>query len=92
MFHLGTHDAKRKLIVRFANTLITHFDHPKYIGMTLDRTLLYKAHLEKTGMKLNFRVNLFQKLSSTYSGSGAHTLRTACIVLVYSTAEYCLTK
>jgi hypothetical protein len=47
-FHLGTHDAHRKLTVQFDNDpLITHVDHPKYLGMTLDRTLSYKLHLEK---------------------------------------------
>jgi hypothetical protein len=28
VFQLGTHDANRKLIVQFDNTLITHVDHP----------------------------------------------------------------
>jgi hypothetical protein len=58
--------------------------------MTLDRTLSYKPHLEKkTGMMVNSRVNLDRKLSGTKWGSGAHTLLTACIALVYSAAEYC---
>jgi hypothetical protein len=35
------------------------------------------------------RVNLFRKLSGTKWSSGAHTLRTACIALVYSAAKYC---
>jgi hypothetical protein len=48
VFHLGTHDANRKLNVQFDNTLITYVDHSKYLGMTLDRTLSYKPHLEKT--------------------------------------------
>jgi hypothetical protein len=47
MFHLGTHDANRKLTVQFDNTLITHVDNPKYLGMTLDWTFSYKLHLEK---------------------------------------------
>jgi hypothetical protein len=64
-FHLGTHDANRKLTVQFDNTLITHVDHPKYIGMTLDRTLSFKPHLRKIGMKVNPCVNLVRKLSGT---------------------------
>jgi hypothetical protein len=77
VFHLGTQDANRKLTVQFDNTLITHVDHPKYLGMTLDRTLSYKPHLEKTGIKVNSRVNLVRKLSGTKWGAEAHTLRTA---------------
>jgi hypothetical protein len=92
VFHLGTHDANRKLTVQFDNTLITHVYHPKYLGMTVDRTLSYKPHLEKTVIKVNSRVNLVRKLSGTKWGSGAHALRTACIALVYSVAEYCASK
>jgi hypothetical protein len=57
--------------------------------MTLDRTLSYKPHLEKSGMKVNSCVNLVRKLSGTKWGSGAHTLRTTCIELVYLAVEYC---
>jgi hypothetical protein len=39
VFHLGTHDANRKLTVQFDNTLITHVDQPKYLGMTLESGL-----------------------------------------------------
>jgi hypothetical protein len=39
VFHLETHYANRKLTVQFDNPLITHVDHLKYLGMTLDRTL-----------------------------------------------------
>jgi hypothetical protein len=37
VFHLGTHDANRKLTVQFDNKLITHVEG--YLGITLDRTL-----------------------------------------------------
>jgi hypothetical protein len=33
VFHSGTRNANRKLTVQFDNTLITHVDHPKYLGM-----------------------------------------------------------
>jgi hypothetical protein len=55
VFHLGTHDANSKLTVQFDNTLITHVDHSKYLGMPL----------EKSGLKVNSRVNLVRKLSGT---------------------------
>jgi hypothetical protein len=58
VFHLGAHDANREMTVKFDNTLIIHVVHPKYLEMTLDRTLSYKPHLEKTGMKVKSRVNL----------------------------------
>jgi hypothetical protein len=46
-FTWGTHDANKKLTVKFDNTIITQVDCPKYLGVTLDRTLTYKPHLEK---------------------------------------------
>jgi hypothetical protein len=62
VFHLGTHDANRKLTVQFDNTLITHVDHPKYLEMTLDRTLFDKPLLEKkTGIKVNSRVKIVRQ-------------------------------
>jgi hypothetical protein len=41
VFHLPTESL---------TTLYTHVDYPKYLGMTLDRTLTYKSHLGKTGI------------------------------------------
>jgi hypothetical protein len=67
VFHLGTYDANKNLTTPFDNTLITHDDHPKYLGMTLDRTLSYKTHLENTEMRVNTHVNL----AGTKWGSGA---------------------
>jgi hypothetical protein len=77
-------DVNRKPTVQFDNTIITHVDHLKYLGMALDRTFSYKPHLAQTGMKVNFRINENCKWST-----GAHTLRSACIAFVYSAAEYC---
>jgi hypothetical protein len=48
VFDFGTNDANRKLTVQFDNTIITHVDHPKYLGMTLDRTLSYKPDMPKS--------------------------------------------
>jgi hypothetical protein len=47
VFHLNTHAANKKLDVMFNGTSIKHVDHPKYLGVTLDRTLTFKFHLEK---------------------------------------------
>jgi hypothetical protein len=48
VFHLNTYEANRQLNVRFSGTEIQHVEHPKYLGVTLDRTLTYNAHLTKT--------------------------------------------
>jgi hypothetical protein len=90
VFHLNTHAANKKLDVMFDGTLIKHVNHPnKYLGVTLDRTLTFKSHLEKATKKVSSRVNLVRKLAGTKWESNAQTLRTASLALVYSSAEYC---
>jgi hypothetical protein len=85
VFHLNTHAANKQLNVMFNSTSIKHVDHPKYLGVTLDRTLTFKSHLENAAKKVNSRVNLVRKLAGAKWGSNAQTLRTP---LVYSSAEY----
>jgi hypothetical protein len=75
--------------VKFTGTEIQHVDHPKYLGVTLDRTLTYNAHLTKTSKKVSARFNIVRKLAGTGWGAGAETLRTAALAIVYSTVEYC---
>jgi hypothetical protein len=89
VFHLGNRDANKKLQIQFDNTEITHVDHPKYLGVILDRSLTFKPHLEKTALKVSARVNIIRKLAGTNWGSSVDTLRKASLALVYSAAEYC---
>lgn len=87
-FHLSNRAANRQLQVYFEDTLLRHNTHPKYLGVTLDRTLTYKRHLENTAAKLRTRNNILHKLCGTSWGSTADTLRTSALGLAYSTAEY----
>jgi hypothetical protein len=80
VFHLTNQDANRKLKITFDSTEIQHVDHPKYLGVTLDR-----SHLEKTALQ----VNLIRKLAGTNWGCDADTLRTTSLALVFLAAEYC---
>lgn len=88
-FHLNNRLARRELNVRFGNGLLRHNRYPKYLGVTLDRTLSFKEHLAKTAAKLKTRNNILQKLCGTTWGSSASTLRSTALGLVYSVAEYC---
>jgi hypothetical protein len=79
----------RQLDVRFTGTEIQHVKHHKYLGVTLDRTMTYNAHLTKTSKKISTRINIVRKLAGTDWSAGTETLRTAALAIVYSTAEYC---
>jgi hypothetical protein len=87
VFHLNKHAANKQM--HFSGHSIKHFDHPKYLGVALDRTLMFKSHLEKAAKKVSSRVNLVRKLAGTKWGSNAQTLGTASLALVHSSVEYC---
>lgn len=88
-FHLSNSLANKTLNVMFREQPVKHNDFPKYLGISLDRSLTYKKHLEITSQKLKTRVSLIKKIAGTNWGAQASTLRTATQSLVYSTAEYC---
>ncbi|GJQ67900.1 hypothetical protein Trydic_g16660 [Trypoxylus dichotomus] len=56
----------------------------RLLGQILDRSLIYKSHLEITGQKLKARHNTIRKLTGTTWSTQA-----AAFPLVYPTAEYC---
>jgi hypothetical protein len=74
VFYLNSHAANKQLGLMFNGTSIKHVDHPKYLGVTLDLTLSFKFHLEKTTKKVSSRVNLVHKLTGTKWESNAQTL------------------
>lgn len=88
-FHLSNLLANRKLNIIFENQLVNHNFNPKYLGITLDRTFVFKEHLLKTAEKLKTRNNIIQKLCGSSWGASTIVLRTSALALVYSVAEYC---
>jgi hypothetical protein len=88
-FHLNNKLANYKLNVNFGGVQLHHNEHPRYLGVTLDRTLTFKSHLEKTAAKLRSRANLIQHLAGSSWGANAQVLRISALSLVFSTAEYC---
>ncbi|UYV76074.1 hypothetical protein LAZ67_13002415 [Cordylochernes scorpioides] len=89
VFHLNNHKANRPLKLTFCNKPLSHDPCPKYLGVTLDRSLTFRQHLEKTRDKLKTRNNIMTRLAGTTWGCSADTLRTSALALVYSVAEYC---
>ncbi|KAI0239735.1 putative RNA-directed DNA polymerase from transposon BS [Lamellibrachia satsuma] len=87
-FHLRNRDAKRELNVVWNGTRLNNTSTPVYLGVHLDRTLSFKTHIQKTKMKVNPRNNIIRKLSNSKWGCRASTLRSSCLALCYSAAEY----
>ena len=67
---------------------LTHCNLPVYLGVTLDRTLSYKAHIEKAKKKVGTRNNIIRKLRTSKWGATPTTLRSSALALCYSAAEY----
>jgi len=88
-FHLNNRLSNYKLNVTFGGKQLQHNEHPRYLGVSLDRTLTFKNHLEKTAGKVKSRANLIQHLAGASWGANAQVLRISALSLVFSTAEYC---
>ena len=89
-FHLDNKQAARKLKVTLAGEVLVHDFAPKYLGVTLDRSLTCRKHTENVRDKVKSRCNIISKLARTDWGAPAPILRTSAIALVYSAAEYCV--
>lgn len=87
-FHLHTRLANRKLKVAWNGETLEHTNKPVYLGVTLDRSLTYKHHCEKTRQKVAARNNILRKLTHSKWGAKPDVLRTTAQALCFSTAEY----
>ena len=87
-FHLRNKEANRSLKVEWNTTKLENTPHPKYLGVTLDRTLSYKEHMHNTKMKVATRKNLLRTLSNSKWGANESTIRTTALASCYFVAEY----
>ena len=62
--------------------------HPKYLGVTLDRTLSYKQYIQNATMKVVTRNNLLKKMVNSRWVTNARTIRTTVLAPCYSTSEF----
>jgi len=62
-FHLNNRQANDKLEVEFDGLSVRHNSLPKYLGITLDRSLTFNEHLSSLSKKIRSRVNLVQMLA-----------------------------
>ena len=78
-FHLRNREVKRSLNIAWNGVDLENTAYPKYLGVTLDRTLNYKQHILNTKMKVATRNNLLKKLSNSKWGTNARTIRTTAL-------------
>ena len=88
-FHLSKRLANKTLNIKWENKSLEPNNSPVYLGVTLDRTLSFKQHVEKLKKKLSSRNSLLNKLANSQWGADPTTLKLSALALCYSTAEYC---
>ena len=90
-FHLNNREAKRELKVYNNGGLLSFCPTSTYLGVKLDRSLMFCHHLVALRKKLSSCVTLLRQLVGSGWGADAKTLCIATLSsLVYSTAEYCV--
>ena len=87
-FHLRNREVKQSLKIACNGVGLENTAYPKYLGVTLDRTLNYKQHIQNTKMKVATHNNLHKKLANSKWGTNARTIRTTALALCHSTAKY----
>ena len=88
-FHLNNHESNKSLKVNVNGSILPAEKNPKYLGVTLDRQLTYRRHIEGCANKIAKRNCLIKKLARTTWGAPQTVLRTSTLALCYSAAEYC---
>ena len=78
-FHLNNTLANRRPEIHLNGILLNYNPHPKYLGVTMDRSLSYKEHLKRLALKIRSRNNLVQKLVGTNWDSSVGTLRISAL-------------
>ena len=87
---LYNREKRREITINVEERALPFSTTPTYLGVKLDRALTFRQHLESLRKKLTTRVGLLRRLAGSSWGAGAITLRTATLVLVHFTAEYCV--
>ena len=73
----------KQLNISWNRVNLTHCNITVYLGVTLDRTMSYKAHIEKTKKKVGTRNNIIRKLRNSKWGATPTTLRSLVLALCY---------
>ena len=85
LFNIYTNDQHLHNITR---SFMENTPYPKYLCVTLDRTLSYKQYIHNTEMKVAPRNNLLRKMSSSKWVTNASTITTTALALTYFVVEY----
>ena len=89
IFHLKNHLAQYQLQVYMSGNSIPFVPTPRYLGVTLNRSLTFRQQIEKLKNKMTSRVALVKRLAGLNWGACFNVLRVSTLSLVAAPAEYC---
>ena len=89
IFHLKNHLAQYQLQVHMSGNSIPFAPTPRYLDVTLDRSLTFRQHIEKLKKKMTSRVALVKRLAGLNWGACFDVLRVSTLWLVVAPPEYC---
>ena len=73
-FHLKNHQSRRELNILWNDKKLKNDSFPVYLGVTLDRTLSFREHVNRVRGKVAARNNILSKLANSNWGANAQTL------------------
>jgi ribonuclease HI len=91
LFTADTHEAKiQPTICPYPGdpTPLPFDPKPKFLGLTLDRSLFFGPHVDAIRGKMVSRLNAIRAIASTRWGAAAHVIRQAYLGYVASVAHY----
>jgi ribonuclease HI len=90
LFSLGTKTTEEDFELWLDGEKVSYEKHPKYLGVTLDKTLTLRHHVDDMVEKATSRLRLIKHLSSCSWGADQHLLRQLYIGYVRSVFDYSL--
>jgi len=90
VFHPKNHSANYQLNVKFKPNVTVKIDsYSSYLGICLDRSLLFRTQLNTLKKRALSRVALIKRLAGVGWGASFKALRISCLALAFAPAEYC---
>ena len=88
LFTLKTDAPAKKINFSWNGEQRQDCSHSVFLGVTLDRNLTFREHVNKTRAKVSTRNKILRKLATSKWGATSHVMRTSALALSYSAAEY----
>jgi ribonuclease HI len=85
---LNPHESNTTLTVNLCGQQLPNVPTPKFLGVTFDRLLTFRPHVDELKKKLENRIRAVKSLSGTDFGQDESTLRNLVRSTVLSVAEY----